>query len=119
MSAHAEAVPGAMPGPAAEGRDGLRLDKFLVFARFVRTRGKAQALIEGRRVRINSQVVEKTHALVRPGDVLTFPQGRQIRVVRILQLPLRRGSAPDAALAYEDVPAAGQPVVAGGARLED
>ena len=119
MSAGAGAVPVAMAGPAVEGRGGLRLDKFLVFARFVRTRGRAQALIEGRRVRINIQVVEKAHALVRPGDVLTFPQGRQIRVVRVLQLPLRRGSAPDAALAYEEVPAAGPPPAGVSARLED
>ena len=86
-----------------EDKAGLRLDKFLVFARFFRTRGRAQALIERRRVRINSQVVQKAHAIVRPGDVLTFPQERQIRVIRILQLPVRRGSAPDAALTYEEV----------------
>ncbi len=92
--------------PPGEGPGTLRLDKFLVFARFFRTRARAQALIGGRRVRINSQAVDKAHALVRPGDVLTFPQGQQIRVIRILRLPRRRGSAPEAATHYEEVPPA-------------
>lgn len=83
----------------------LRLDKFLVFARFFRTRSRAQAVIEARRVRVNSLPVDKAHATVRPGDVLTFPQGARIRVVRVLRLPDRRGSAPDAATLYEEVPA--------------
>lgn len=97
---------GALQGapPAGDGPATLRLDRFLVFARFFRTRARAQALIGARRVRINGQAVNKAHALVRPGDVLTFPQAQEIRVVRILCLPLRRGSAPEAAMLYEEVP---------------
>lgn len=92
----------------------LRLDKFLVFARFFRTRARAQAVIAARRVRINSLPVDKAHAIVRPGDVLTFPQGARIRVVRVLRLPQRRGSAPDAATAFEEVPPSGGRGAAGG-----
>ena len=46
-----------------------------------------------RRVRLNRAVVSKAHQLVRPGDILTFPQGDRIRVVRVLGLGLRRGPA--------------------------
>jgi len=91
------------PSDDAPVGDSLRLDRFLVFARFFRTRGRAQALVSAGRVRINGKATGKTHALVRIGDVLTFPQGKQIRVVRILALPQRRGSAAMAAAAYEEV----------------
>jgi ribosome-associated heat shock protein Hsp15 len=37
------------------------------------------------------------------GDVLTFPQARRVRVVRILALPPRRGPAPEAQACYEDL----------------
>jgi ribosome-associated heat shock protein Hsp15 len=40
---------------------------------------------------------------VRPGDVLTFPQGRTIRVVRVLALGTRRGPASEAQALYVEV----------------
>ena len=55
------------------------------------------------RVRLNRLVVRKAHAPVRPGDVLTFPQGRLIRVVRVRALGERRKSAAAARLLYEDL----------------
>jgi ribosome-associated heat shock protein Hsp15 len=45
----------------------------------------------------------KASALVKPGDVLTFPLGQGVRVVRILALGLRRGPAGEAATLYEDL----------------
>jgi ribosome-associated heat shock protein Hsp15 len=41
--------------------------------------------------------------LVRAGDVLTFPQGSLIRVVRVLFLTERRGPASEACLLFEDL----------------
>lgn len=86
--------------PASE-----RLDKWLVHARFVRHRSAAVALVEAARVRVNSRVVTKPHQAVRPGDVLTLPQGPSVRVVRILALPPRRGPASAARLCYEELDA--------------
>jgi ribosome-associated heat shock protein Hsp15 len=48
-------------------------------------------------------VVTKAHATVKPGDVLTFPQGKHIRVVKVLALGSRRGPAPEAQALYEDL----------------
>ncbi len=42
------------------------------------------------------------------GDVLTFPQGSQIRLIRILALGQRRGPASEAEALYTDLDA-GQP----------
>lgn len=82
---------------------GLRLDKWLWFARFFKSRSLAARQCTEGRVRINGERVTKAHALVRSGDVLTFPAGARIRVVRILQLGVRRGPAPEARLLYDDL----------------
>jgi ribosome-associated heat shock protein Hsp15 len=82
---------------------GRRLDKWLFYARFVKSRALAAELATKGRVRINTVVVSKPHHRVRPGDVLTFPQGRTIRVVRVRALGERRGPASEARQLYEDL----------------
>lgn len=81
----------------------MRADKWLWHARFFKTRGLATKLIAGGHLRVNSDKVAKPAHAVGPGDVLTFPQGRQIRVVRILALSTRRGPAPEAQALYDDL----------------
>lgn len=83
--------------------EGLRLDKWLWQARFFKTRSLAATVANKGKVRINRMLVTKPHYRVRPGDVLTFVQGRDIRVVRILALGERRGPAPEARTLYEDI----------------
>jgi ribosome-associated heat shock protein Hsp15 len=90
------------PAPAAED-EGLRLDKWLWQARFFKTRTLAAQLIGKGRLRINRTVVTKVHYRVRPGDVLTFPQGPQIRVVRVVAIGSRRGPTSEAQTLYEDL----------------
>lgn len=81
----------------------LRLDKWLWYARFFKTRGISAKLVGSGRVRVNSEPVAKPAHLVRPGDVLTFPQAQDIRVVRIDALGQRRGPASEAATLYTDL----------------
>ena len=69
----------------------LRLDKWLWHARFARTRSLAAKLVSEARFRINGNPTEKAHHAVRPGDVLTFPLGPHIRVIKVLALGVRRG----------------------------
>ncbi|WP_298285734.1 RNA-binding S4 domain-containing protein [Acidocella sp.] len=83
--------------------DGLRLDKFLVFARFCKTREAAALLVADGAVRINRQVTEKPHAKVRPGDVLTLALPHGVKVIEILGRPARRGPAPQAQACYQDL----------------
>jgi ribosome-associated heat shock protein Hsp15 len=82
---------------------GQRLDKFLWSARFLKSRSLAAALCAAGRIRVSGRVVDKAHTLVRVGDVLTFPLGPGIRVVRILALPTRRGPAAEARTLYEEL----------------
>lgn len=96
-----------MTGQATSGSDQtsefLRLDKWLVFTRFFKTRSIAVGLVESGRLRIDGAPVTKPHYKLRVGEVLTFPQGSFVRVVRVLSLPARRGPAPEAQLCYEDL----------------
>jgi ribosome-associated heat shock protein Hsp15 len=81
----------------------LRLDKWLWFARFCKTRSLATAMCRGGQVCVNKSPVHKSNQAVRVGDVLTFSQGLRIRVVRIAALGTRRGPAPEAQALYEDM----------------
>lgn len=82
-----------------------RIDRFLWFARLTGNRSAAQALAERGIVRLNGRRIERAHAPVRPGDLLTLPLGERVRVIRILHLPVRRGPAPEATLLYEFIEA--------------
>lgn len=80
-----------------------RLDKWLWCARFFKSRSLANKMLSGGRMRLSGKVVSKAHQVVRADDVLTFPQGPHIRVIKVLFLANRRGPAPEAELLYEDL----------------
>ncbi len=81
----------------------IRLDKWLWFARFCKSRTLAGIWCEVGRVRVNRQIAHKAHQPVRVGDVLTFAQGPHVRVVAIRALGSRRGPASEAATLYDDL----------------
>ena len=83
--------------------DAMRIDKWLWYARFFKTRTMATRLVASGRVRLNRRRVTKSHGTLHPGDVLTFPQERRVRVIRVVDLGRRRGPATEAALLYEDI----------------
>jgi ribosome-associated heat shock protein Hsp15 len=83
--------------------EGLRIDKFLWFARIVKTRSLAQSLAEQGRLRLAGRVIDRAHALVRVGDVLSFAVHGKVRVIRIETLPLRRGPPAEARLLYSEL----------------
>lgn len=82
---------------------GLRLDKFLWFARLAPSRSLAQNLCESRRLRIDGRVVDRASALVRAGCVLSWPQANEVIVVRVEGLPDRRGPYVEARTYYTDL----------------
>ena len=79
-----------------------RLDKWLWFARVVKTREDAAALVEAGHVRVNSQKSLKPGHGVKQGDVLTIVLHARVRVLRISGLAERRGPADAARLLYEE-----------------
>jgi ribosome-associated heat shock protein Hsp15 len=81
----------------------LRLDKYLWFVRLAPNRSSAQALAERGIIRLNGRRIERAHAPVRIGDLITFPHGNVIRVIRVEKLPPRRGPAIEAQLCYSAI----------------
>lgn len=82
---------------------GLRIDKWLWYARFFKTRTLAARVCNAGKPRLAGDIVSKAHHKVKPGDVLTFPQGRHIRVVKVLELGTRRGPASESRQLYQDL----------------
>ncbi len=82
---------------------GLRLDKWLWFARRTRSRTEAQALCESRRLRMDGRVIERASARVRPGSVLSYTRDDQICILRVEALAERRCPFSEARRLYTDL----------------
>jgi ribosome-associated heat shock protein Hsp15 len=78
---------------------GHRLDKWLWFARFYKTRSLATAAVNGGKVHINAERVKPAHR-VRIGDRLSLSLQGVIAEFEILGLPQRRGPASEAQTHY-------------------
>ncbi len=91
----------------------LRADKWLWQARFFKTRGLSAKVITGGHLRVNGQKIAKASHGVTIGDVLTFPQAKHVRVIKVAALGKRRGPAPEAQTLYEDLTPEEKPVPRG------
>ena len=85
----------------AEGRQ--RIDKWLFFARVVKSRSLAAKLAIAGRVRINRDKASQASDLVKPGDVLTITLDRRILIYKVIDAGARRGPAEEARKLYEDL----------------
>ena len=92
-----------MTGPGVPPEPRQRLDKWLWFARLVKSRTLAAKLVEHGHVRVNSVRVDNPAKAVRPDDVLTVAFDRQVRVLRIRSPGERRGPYAEARLLYDDL----------------
>lgn len=79
----------------------VRIDKWLWAARFYKTRSLAQQMVEGGKVHVDGQRV-KASKPVRVGQRVVLRQGELQREVEVLALAEKRGSAPQAALLYQE-----------------
>ena len=84
----------------------MRLDRFLWFARLAKTRSVAQAIAADGHLRIDGRAIDRAHAAIRIGNVLTYAHAGRVRVIRVVSLPVRRGPAPEAQACYEQLQAA-------------
>lgn len=98
----------ANDGPQPAGQQ--RLDKWLWFARFVKTRTLAAELVASGKVRLNRVRAEKPAQTVHAGDVLTIVVNRHVRLVRVLGIAERRGPASAAQALYEELTAEGDSI---------
>ncbi len=87
----------------AAGGATQRLDKWLWFARVIRTRTLAAGLVTDGRVRINRERVAKPSQSVHVGDVITVAVGGRVRVLEVLDAGARRGPASEAQSLFRDL----------------
>jgi len=87
------------PGAPAE----LRVDKWLWFVRFFKSRSLAAEAVAGGKVHVNRQRVKPSRT-VRAGDLLEVTVGYEVHTVEVRSLPSRRGPASEARLCYEETP---------------
>lgn len=83
--------------------ESLRIDKWLWYARFFKSRAVASRMVSAGRLRINGESISKPHRAVLPDMVLVFPQGEVIRTIKVLSLATRRGPASEAQALYQDL----------------
>ncbi len=95
---------GGAETPREIQRDIQRLDKWLVYARFCKTRSQAAALVKDGKIRINGRKIEKPDAKLHQGDVLTLANNAGIQLIKISALAERRGSSDAAHEMYEILP---------------
>ncbi len=92
--------------PTSEARttaETQRLDKWLWFARVVKTRSLAAALVSDGKVRVNRSKTDKPSHAVRAGDVLTISVGSRIRILEVVAPGAKRGTASDARALFKDL----------------
>lgn len=82
-----------------------RIDKWLWFARMVKTRTLAAAIVSQGQVRLNKVKVGKPAQEVGPGDIITLAAHGRVRVIKVLAIGARRGPASEAQALYEDMAA--------------
>ncbi|WGW02307.1 RNA-binding S4 domain-containing protein [Tropicibacter oceani] len=87
----------------AETPGKIRIDKWLWHARFFKTRTLAAKVVGAGHCRVNGLPVAKPAYGLAGGDVVTFPQNDDVRVIKVLAFGERRGPAPEAQALYEDL----------------
>ena len=81
----------------------LRLDIYLYYIRIFKSRSIATKFILTNRLRISGQVTQKPHKMISIGDVLTISINDNIKVLKVLEIPNRRGPYSESLNFYEDI----------------
>ena len=81
----------------------IRLDLFLFYIRMFKSRNLASKFIISNRLRISGQVTQKPHKLISRGDVLSLPIQDNVKILKVVDIPNRRGPFLEALNYYEDL----------------
>ena len=81
----------------------IRLDLYLFYIRIFKSRNLATKYIISNRLRISGQVTQKPHKLISIGDVLSLPIQDYVKILKVVDIPKRRGPFSEALNYYEDI----------------
>ena len=93
----------ALPEILGDPTSKIRVDKWLWYARIIKSRSLAQGLIKSGKVRVNTTRISAPSHMVTQDDVLTVTLDRQIKVLKVIAPGTRRGPAPEAQQLYDDL----------------
>ena len=79
----------------------LRVDKWLWYTRFFKTRSLAQEAVDGGHVQVGGDRIKASRTL-RPGDRLQITRERERVIVDVVSIPVRRGPAAEARQHYRE-----------------
>ncbi len=83
--------------------DSLRIDRWLYFCRFYKSRSLATAAVSGGHVRINGERATPG-VRVKCGDRIELIRDRLPYIMNVTAIPARRGPAPEARECYAEDP---------------
>ena len=81
----------------------IRLDLYLFYIRIFKSRNLATKFIISNRLRISGQVTQKPHKLISIGDVLSLPIQDYVKILKVVDIPKKRGPFSEALNYYEDI----------------
>ena len=81
----------------------IRIDLYLFYIRIFKSRNLATKFINSNRLRILGQVIQKPHKLISTGDVLSLSIQDNIKILKVVDIPNRRGPFSEALNYYEDL----------------
>jgi ribosome-associated heat shock protein Hsp15 len=81
--------------------DFLRIDRWLYYSRFFKTRSRATAAVSGGHVRINGDRATPG-SRVKRGDQIELVRERLFYSLEVLEIPTRRGPASEAKSSYRE-----------------
>ena len=81
----------------------IRLDTWLWYARFYKSRSLSSKAILSGKCRVNSNKIIKPASKVKLNDVLTINHLNVVRIIQVQSLGIRRGPASEAQQLYKDL----------------
>ena len=81
----------------------IRLDTWLWYARFYKSRSLSSKAILSGKLRLNSNKIIKPASKVKINDVLTINHINMVRIIQVQSLGSRRGPASEAQKLYKDL----------------
>ena len=81
----------------------VRLDIYLYYIRIFKSRSIATKFVSTNRLRISGQVTQKPHKMISIGDILTMTINDNIKILKVLEIPNRRGPYSESLNFYEDI----------------
>ncbi len=88
-----------------KNEEGLRVDRWLWFMRFHKTRTLASAAVQGGHVKVNGERAKSGNRVI-PGDTVELVKDRLLYKLTVLSMPARRGAASEMIKCYQEDAAA-------------